>query len=188
MDNSMMQSNSLPIQGAFEILISPISDVRGSFVRLFDESEARVVGLTKRLVQVNHSMNKKKFTIRGMHFQKKPFSEIKIIYCLKGRVFDVMVDLRKGSTSFLHWHAIELAPEKSNMIIIPEGCAHGFQTLEDDTELLYFHSEAYRPEAEGAIKYDEQMVGVQWPSPPEIISEKDKSYPYLKPGFSGFEF
>jgi dTDP-4-dehydrorhamnose 3,5-epimerase len=180
-----MQFNPLPIVGAYEILLSPFRDERGVFSRVYCQEELAAIGHTKTIVQVNHSLNKEKATIRGMHFQHAPFAEIKIIRCLKGKVFDVMVDLRRNSVSFLQWHAVELSPDKYNLVYIPEGCAHGFQTLEPDSELLYFHTAAYNRASEGALRYDDPVPGIQWPLPPVNISEKDKSYALLDTSFTG---
>jgi dTDP-4-dehydrorhamnose 3,5-epimerase len=120
-----------------------------------------------------------------MHFQYHPFSEIKIIRCLKGRVFDVIVDARKGSSTFLKWQSIELSPESDNMIYIPEGFAHGFQTLEPDSELLYFHSNFYHPSSEGGLRFDDPAINIAWPLPAVNMSPKDMNYPLLQPSFGG---
>ncbi len=136
MDNSKMKFKELPIEGAYEIILSPFEDNRGSFSRIYCEKELNQIGLYENIVQINHSRNKEKGTLRGMHFQYSPFSEIKIIRCLRGRVYDVIVDLRKNSRNIFSWYAVELSPENYNMIYIPKGCAHGFQTLEEDSELF----------------------------------------------------
>jgi dTDP-4-dehydrorhamnose 3,5-epimerase len=120
-----------PIAGAYLIRLSPFVDDRGAFTRLFCAGEIAAIGHIAPVVQVNHSHNKQPGTIRGMHFQYPPHAEVKMIRCLRGRVFDVMVDLRRGSPSFLKWHSVELSPAAFNMIYIPQGCAHGFQTLEE---------------------------------------------------------
>ena len=174
-----------PIHGAFEIKLTPFSDERGVFSRVFCQDELTKIGHSQAIVQINQSQNRAKATIRGMHFQYPPHAEIKIIRCLNGKVFDVMVDLRKGSPSFLKWHAIELSPEAFNMVYIPAGCAHGFQALEDHSELLYLHTEFYNRASEGAIRFDDPLIGIRWPLPPAHISEKDKSYPLLDQSFLG---
>jgi|SRR5579871_607640 len=174
-----------PVKDAFEIILSPLQDERGVFSRIFCQDEMKKIGISKNIVQINHSLNKKKGTIRGMHFQYPPHAETKIIRCIKGKVYDVLVDLRKGSDTFLKWHSIELSPDKYNMIVIPEGCAHGFQTLEEDSELLYFHTEFYMPKSEGAIRFDDPLLNIHWPLPAVNISAKDKNYPLLHPSFEG---
>jgi dTDP-4-dehydrorhamnose 3,5-epimerase len=177
---------STPIPGSFEICLSPFSDERGVFSRLYCEDEFKAAGIRHpALVQVNHSLTREKGTIRGMHFQYPPYAEVKIIRCLKGRVYDVVVDLRKNSPSFLKWHSIELSPESYNMIYIPEGCAHGFQTLEENSELLYFHTAFYNKEKEGGVCYNDPQLAIQWPLPEKGVSGKDRSYPFLDETFGG---
>jgi dTDP-4-dehydrorhamnose 3,5-epimerase len=180
-----MDIELLPIPGALEIKLSPFIDERGAFSRLFCSNEFKQFGHSKSIVQVNHSLNKEKGTIRGMHFQRPPHAEIKIIRCLRGRVFDVVVDLRSQSPTFLKWHAVELSPEAYNLIYIPEGCAHGFQTLQENSELLYFHTAFYNKESEGGVRYDDQLLSIQWPLPAMNVSVKDKSYSLLDNTFNG---
>ena len=180
-----MQFEPTPIAGAWLIRLSPFVDDRGAFTRLFCAGEIAAIGHTAPVVQINHSLNKERGTIRGMHFQYPPHAEVKMIRCLRGRVFDVMVDLRSGSPSFLEWYSVELSPAAFNMIYIPQGCAHGFQTLEDDSELLYFHTAAYNKQAEGGVLHNDPTIGIDWPLPAENVSEKDKRYPLLDKNFSG---
>ncbi|HVM87570.1 MAG TPA: dTDP-4-dehydrorhamnose 3,5-epimerase [Puia sp.] len=182
-----MQFETTPIQGVFEIKLSPYADERGVFSRLFCENELKQIGHTKNIRQVNHSLNKQKGTVRGMHFQFPPHAEIKMISCIRGKVFDVVIDLRKNSPGFLKWHSVILTPDDHNMIYIPEGCAHGFQTMEDNSELIYFHSDFYNKESEGGIRYDDPMVSIKWPLTVLNVSEKDKNYPLLNPSFSGID-
>ena len=173
------------IPGAYEILLNPFADERGFFSRVFCAQEFQEIGFQTAIVQINHSLNRIAGTVRGMHFQQTPFAEAKIIRCLRGKVFDVIVDLRAGSPGFLKWQSIELTPEKYNMILIPEGCAHGFQTLEDNTELLYLHTSFYKPESEAALRYDDPMIGIKWPLEPVQVSERDKNHPLLTRHFKG---
>jgi len=175
------------LDGVYTIQLSPFIDDRGSFSRLFCNHELSRIGLASEIVQVNHSVNKDKGTIRGMHFQYPPDAEIKIIRCIKGKVFDVVVDLRENSSTFLKWFGMELASEKYNMMYIPQGCAHGFQTLEENCELLYFHTAFYKPTSEGAIRFDDPMISIQWPLEPVNISLKDKSYPFINDTFRGIQ-
>lgn len=180
-----MQFEPTPIAGAYLIRLSPYVDDRGAFTRLFCAGEIAAIGHTAPVVQVNHSLNKETGTIRGMHFQYPPHAEVKMIRCLRGMVFDVMVDLRRGSPSFLKWYSVELSPAAYNMIYIPKGCAHGFQTLEENSELLYFHTTAYNKRSEGGVLHDDPTIGIEWPLPATNISEKDRHYPALNKDFTG---
>src|SRR3989338_10314825 len=140
-----------PLSGVWIAQRNVFQDTRGVFERLFCAEEFRKIGLTKPVVQINHSITPAKGTVRGLHFQHPPHAETKIITCLKGEVFDVAVDLRQGSKTFLTWYGQRLSAENQKSIIIPEGCAHGFQTLTDHCELVYFHTAFYVPEAEAGF-------------------------------------
>ena len=139
----------------------------------------------RSIVQINHSKTTKKGSIRGLHFQKPPHGEMKLILCIKGRVWDVALDLRAGSRTFLQWHTEELSAENGRMLIIPEYCAHGFQVLEPESELLYLHTEFYEPSSEGGIRHDDPLVAVQWPLPVADLSERDTAHPLLTTTFKG---
>ena len=169
-----------PLKDAFVIEMQPHQDDRGWFSRTFCKKEFVAHGFGGEWVQLNHSFNEKKGTLRGMHFQKSPFSEIKLVRCIVGSVFDVIIDLREKSPSYLSWFGVELSAKNKKMILIPEGFAHGFQTLENDTELLYHHSAFYSPEAEAGIRYDDPKIGINWPLTVTVISPKDIDYPLLK--------
>jgi dTDP-4-dehydrorhamnose 3,5-epimerase len=171
------------IKGAYIIELSPIRDDRGTFSRIICIDELKKIGHVKPIVQVNHSVNKQKGTVRGMHFQHAPYSEVKIIRCIKGAVYDVMIDLRRTSQTFLKWCSVELTPEAYNAIYIPEGCAHGFQTLKEDSELIYFHTAPYAPSSEGAIRYNDPLINIQWPLDVMNVSAKDQNYPLLDEHF-----
>ena len=134
---------------------------------------------------MNHSVSYKKGTLRGMHFQVQPFSEIKMVRCIAGIVFDVIVDLRKGSSTFLQWFGAELSAENKTMIYIPEGFAHGFQCLSENCELLYHHTAIYNLEAEAGIKYNDPKINIEWPLPVTVISDRDNSHPFLNEDFKG---
>jgi dTDP-4-dehydrorhamnose 3,5-epimerase len=164
------------------ILRSPIEDARGSFARLFC---ARELGLQKPLAQINHSLTRKKGAVRGLHFQHPPHAETKIVMCLRGRVFDVAVDLRPESPTFLRWHGVELSPGNRKAYWIPEGFAHGFQTLEEDCELLYLHTEYYAPAVEGALNAADPRLAIDWPAAISDISDRDRSHAFIGPGFAG---
>ena len=153
-------------------------DHRGVFARLYCESElAGIIG-NRHIVQINHSRTAAVGAIRGMHFQHPPHAEMKLVRCLKGRVWDVAVDLRADSPTFLKWHAEELTPENARMLVIPHGCAHGFQVLEPESELLYLHTACYAPEAEGGVRHDDPQLGIAWPL-------RDRGHPLVGPDFSG---
>ena len=172
-----------PIEGAYVIYLTPFTDERGMFARLYCTSEFEAIHHNKEIVQINHSLNTEKGTVRGLHFQFPPHAEIKMIRCVRGKVFDVMVDLRKNSPSFLQWYSVELSPEAANMIYIPEGCGHGFQTLQDNSELLYFHTAQYDRKSEGGIRFNDPKLSINWPLPARNVSEKDLNYPLLEESF-----
>lgn len=173
------------IFGAWVIESSTFQDNRGAFSRLFCSHELQTIFGSKKIVQINHSMTHRIGSIRGLHYQNPPHAEMKIVRCLKGRVFDVAVDLRQDSPTFLKWDAVELTPKNHLAFMIPEGCAHGFQVLEEDSELLYLHTAFYTPNAEDAIRFDDPKIGVDWPLVPVDLSARDLNHPYLKESFKG---
>jgi len=174
-----------PLQDAFIIEAEPYVDHRGEFVRLFCQEELKEIGHHKNIAQINHSLSRKKGAIRGMHFQYPPKAEVKIVRCLSGSVFDVIVDLRHNSATFLYWHGEVLSEVNQKMMYIPEGYAHGFQSLEDNVELLYLHTEFYSPEHEGGVRYDDPKINISWPLEITDISKKDKLHPLLPEDFRG---
>lgn len=173
------------ISGAWIVESDTFQDDRGAFSRLFCSEELRPVLGKKKIAQINHSRTLNVGAIRGLHYQNPPKTEMKIVHCLKGRVFDVAIDLRQESPTFLKWAAIELTSKKPSAFIIPEGCAHGFQVLEADSELLYLHTEFYTPNSEGAVRFDDPKIGIDWPLEPTDISAKDLAHPYLTKDFKG---
>jgi dTDP-4-dehydrorhamnose 3,5-epimerase len=173
------------IKNCYVIDPEPVSDQRGSFARVYCKSEFRQIGHDKEFVQMNHSWNTKKGLIRGIHYQVPPFSEIKLIRCIRGAVYDVVVDIRKDSPTFLRHFSLEMSAQNKKMIYVPEGFAHGFQTLTDDAELLYHHTEYYRPGAECGIRYNDPLLAIKWPLEPTIISERDKTHALLDQDFKG---
>ena len=177
--------NETIIKGSFVIDFTPFQDERGWFARTFCKEEFKKIGHTKEWVQMNHSFTKQQGTIRGMHYQLPPFSEIKMVRCIAGAVFDVIVDIRKDSPTFLQWFGIELSAANKKMIYIPEGFAHGFQALTDDAELIYHHSEFYKSNIESGIKYDEPKVNIGWKLELTNISERDKQHNFLTEDFIG---
>ncbi len=177
--------NSTFIKDLFTVELDLFRDDRGWFARTFCKEEFTKAGLEVEWVQMNHSYTAKKATLRGMHFQNPPYVEIKLVRCISGSVYDVAIDLRKDSSTFLKWFGTELSAENKRMIYIPGGFAHGFLTLTDDCEIIYHHSNYYTPEAEGRIKFDEPMIDINWPLAVNEISERDKSHPYLSENFKG---
>jgi dTDP-4-dehydrorhamnose 3,5-epimerase len=154
-------------------------DERGTFGRLFCKEEFQKIGFNKQIIQMNHSVTKIKGTVRGLHFQYKPFEEIKIITCLRGQVFDVAVDLRKKSETFLKWHGEILSEQNRKSLILPEGVAHGFQTLCDECELIYMHTNCYVKEAEGGLNVKDPKLLIEWPLQIKNLSEKDKNFKFI---------
>lgn len=173
------------IPGAWIIESKSFQDNRGAFSRLFCARELEEIIGSRTIVQINHSITRSVGAVRGLHFQNPPHAEMKIVRCLKGRIFDVAVDLRQGSPSFLKWVSVELTPENHLALVIPEGCAHGFQVLENGSELLYLHTAFYMPDVEGAVRFDDPRVGVKWPLTPTDISARDLNHAYLNEDFKG---
>jgi dTDP-4-dehydrorhamnose 3,5-epimerase len=178
---------STPLAGLTVVRRKPIQDERGLFERLYCREELLAAGISKPIVQINRSLTRKTGTVRGMHFQRPPHAETKIVSCLRGRIFDVAVDIRAGSSTFLQWHGETLSEENCLSLIIPEGFAHGFQTLTPDCELLYLHTAAYEPQAEGALNAQDSRLGIAWPLPIGEMSDRDRSYPSLSRDFSGIQ-
>jgi dTDP-4-dehydrorhamnose 3,5-epimerase len=183
----MMQIINTKLAGVHVVETSRHQDNRGSFARFFCQETLKPVLENKHIVQINHSVTAKKGTIRGMHFQIPPHAEMKLVRCLKGRVFDVVLDLRAGSKTFLQWHGEELTPENNKMLVIPEGCAHGFQTLENDTELLYLHTAYYQPKSESGVLYDDVAFNIQWPLNCAGLSERDTKHPKIEMNYQGIK-
>ena len=173
------------IEGLYTVVLKKLEDDRGLFARTFCKNEFKKVGFDKEFVQFNHSFNKIKGTIRGMHFQKMPFAETKLIRCVQGAVYDVAVDIRKDSKTYLQWFGIELSAENMVSVLIPEGFAHGFQTLTDDAALIYHHTAFYTPQADAGIRFDDPAININWKLTAVNISDKDKCYPFIDHNFKG---
>lgn len=165
------------LSGAFVIEPERLEDERGFFARSFDEQKFAARGLVARWVQCNISFNKKKGTLRGMHYQVAPYEETKLVRCTMGAIDDVIIDLRPNSPTFKQWIAVELTSENRRMLYIPEGLAHGFQTLVDNTEVFYQMSEFYQPECARGVRWNDPAFGVSWLLPVNMIAEKDNTYP-----------
>jgi dTDP-4-dehydrorhamnose 3,5-epimerase len=173
------------LQGSYKVGLIPFEDERGWFARTWCNNEFAAIGHTGEWVQMNHSFTKEKGTIRGMHFQVPPHGEIKMVRCIAGAVFDVIVDIRKDSPTFLQWFGMELSEANKDMLYIPTGFAHGFQTLQNNCELLYHHSQFYTPGAEGGIRNDDPLIKIKWPLPVTNISDRDASHDLLNENFEG---
>ena len=169
------------IAGAWIVDVERLGDGRGFFARAWGREEFAAKGITAELSQANLSFSQQAGTVRGMHFQRAPHEEMKAVRCVRGGIFDVVLDLRKGSPTFGQWEGVELTAENRRMLVVPEGCAHGFQTLEDDTEVFYLVSAAYAPESEGGVRWDDPAFGIAWPLPVIEISKKDAEHPDYLP-------
>lgn len=180
-----MDTFSTPIPGLVVVETTPYIDTRGAFSRLYCEQELRDLIGQRHIVQINHSVTAAEGAVRGMHFQHPPYAEMKLVRCIRGRVWDVAVDLRMGSPSFLRWHAEELTALNARMMIIPEGFAHGFQVLEPDSELLYLHTALYTPSAEGGLRYDDPRLAISWPLPAVDLSPRDSAHPFISTDYPG---
>ena len=165
------------LSGAYIINIEKIEDERGFFARTWDKNEFSKRNLDSEFVQSSISVNKKKGTIRGMHYQDKPCEESKIVRCTKGRIFDVIIDLRTNSKTFKEWFSVELSGDNYKMLYIPKGFAHGFQTLEDNSEVFYEISEYYNSKFAKGVRWDDETFNIKWPLKVSIISQKDSSNP-----------
>jgi dTDP-4-dehydrorhamnose 3,5-epimerase len=172
-----MHFSETNLSGVYEIDIDPIPDERGFFARTWCSDQFLRQGLNARLVQCSVSFNKKEGTLRGMHYQVAPHAEAKLVRCTRGSVYDVVLDLRAGSSSFRGWIAVLLSADKRNMVYVPEGCAHGFLTLQDECEIFYQMSEIYYPDCARGVRWSDPAFQIKWPAPVQVISERDRTYP-----------
>jgi dTDP-4-dehydrorhamnose 3,5-epimerase len=175
----------MPLAGLTLLLRKPVGDERGFLERLFCASELSEALAGRFIVQVNRTFTARRGAVRGLHFQNPPHAEMKFVTCLRGRVFDVAVDLRRGSRTFLQWHSEVLADDNHKTLVIPEGFGHGFQTLTDACELLYFHTAAYHPGAESGVNVRDPRLGIRWPEAITEISARDSTLPMLTPDYDG---
>lgn len=175
----------LPLSSLVRVQRQPLQDARGLFERLFCADELAAAGWTQPIAQINHSVTRQRGSVRGLHYQHPPHAEMKLVSCLRGEVWDVVVDLRAGSSTFLQWHAERLSPGNGCAFLIPPGFAHGFQALSDDAELLYLHSAAYAPDAEAGLNPLDHRLALPWPLPVGGISERDRSHALLTDTFEG---
>ena len=169
--------NKTPLEGAYTIELEKRGDDRGFFARFFCVNEFDKIGLDKNIVQINNSLSRDKGTLRGIHYQLSPKAETKIVRCIKGELFDVIVDLRKDSKTFGRWFGTELNEENRRMMYVPKGFGHGFITLRENTEALYLVTEFYAPEYERGIRWNDPYFNIEWPMQPIVISDKDQNHP-----------
>lgn len=183
----MRRLDAVPLElpGLFRIGRHRLGDARGSLSRLFCAEELAEQGWSGPIAQINLTHTRARGTVRGLHFQHPPHAEMKLVSCLRGEVWDVAVDLRAGSPTFLQWRAERLSAENGQALLIPAGCAHGFQALSDDVEMLYCHSVAYQPGAEGGLHPQDPALAIAWPLPVAQLSERDASHPAITPGYKG---
>ncbi|MFA5158885.1 MAG: dTDP-4-dehydrorhamnose 3,5-epimerase family protein [Candidatus Omnitrophota bacterium] len=174
-----------PIPALKLIQRKPHKDVRGYLERLFCLEELQPLVLNKNITQINHTLTARKGTVRGLHFQNPPHAETKFISCLRGKVFDVAVDVRHSSPTFLKWHAEILSAKNHKTLAIPEGFAHGFQALTANCEMLYFHTANYHPESEKGLHAQDPRLAIKWPLTITELSERDSAYPMIGPDFTG---
>jgi len=182
-----MQFNPTPLKGAYTIDLERKGDERGFFARFFCTEEFARMGLVNNFLQINNSLTKNKGTLRGMHYQLPPSAEVKVVRCIRGSLYDVILDLRPDSATYGKWYGDTLTAENRRMMYVPQGFAHGFVTLEDDTEALYLVSATYAPQLERGVRYNDPAFGIKWPLDPVEISEKDKNWKDFNPEFHGIE-
>jgi dTDP-4-dehydrorhamnose 3,5-epimerase len=178
-----MKITETTFKGAFLIDIEPMGDERGFFARAFCKNELGKAGLFPDIVQINNSVSRYRGTLRGMHYQLAPNAEDKIVRCIKGSLFDAIIDLREGSETFGQWYGTELTAENRRMLFVPKGFAHGILTLEDNTEIFYLVTAFYSKESERGIRWDDPEFNIRWPIDPVIISDKDKNHPLFNPSY-----
>jgi dTDP-4-dehydrorhamnose 3,5-epimerase len=174
-----MRFTAMPLSGAYLIQLEPRIDSRGTFSRAFCAREFAAQGLTESFVQANLSTNLRAGIVRGLHFQNAPHGEAKLVQCVKGSVYDVIVDIRRESATYLRWTGVELSDSNGLTIYVPAGFAHGYQTLDDGANVLYLVSEFYTPEAEGGLRYNDPKLAIKWPVAVSDVSEKDSRWPLL---------
>ena len=180
-----MQFNETEIEGLYVAELKAFNDDRGFFVKSYCDRLLKEIGITKPIKQINHSLTSISGAIRGMHYQNPPYAEVKMVRCISGEVFDVAIDLRKDSNTFLQWHGEYLNSKKYKMMIIPEGFAHGFQVIKPNSELLYFHTERYTQKAEKGILFNDEKIGIEWPLQVTEISDRDLKHKVITKEFNG---
>ncbi|MDR3392572.1 MAG: dTDP-4-dehydrorhamnose 3,5-epimerase [Sulfuriferula sp.] len=174
-----------PLPGLKLVQRKMMEDQRGFLSRFYCAEEFDEAGINKPIAQINHTLTCKKGTVRGLHFQHPPYAETKFVSCLHGEIFDIAVDIRRNSPTFLQWYGEILSASNRKSLLIPEGFAHGFQTLTEDCELIYLHTAAYHPDAEGALNIADPRLSIVWPLPVDDLSERDRSHPFMSQEYQG---
>lgn len=174
-----------PLKGLTLVQRKVLEDHRGFLSRFYCADEFGAAGIVKAVAQINHTFTRSKGAVRGLHFQYPPHAETKLVSCLQGEIFDVAVDLRRDSPTFLQWHCAVLSAQNHQSLLIPEGFAHGFQALSEDCELIYLHTAAYQPESEGALNIADPKLGIAWPLTITEISERDRNHKMIEQNFQG---
>lgn len=182
---SRFNVSSTPLAGLRCVQRLPIKDERGFLARLFCTQDLQDAGWVGPVAQINHTLTRQCGTVRGLHFQRRPHAEMKLVSCLRGEVWDVAVDLRQGSPTYLHWHAMHLSADNGVAFLIPPGFAHGFQTITSDVEMLYCHSEPFAAHAEGGLHVKDPTLALPWPLPIAELSARDTTHPFINPEFQG---
>ncbi|MDQ0016168.1 dTDP-4-dehydrorhamnose 3,5-epimerase [Variovorax boronicumulans] len=177
--------DTTPLAGLVCVQRQKLEDARGFFSRFFCAEELAAAGFAGPVAQINHTLTQRRGSVRGLHFQHPPHAEDKLVSCLHGEIFDVAIDLRQGSPTFLHWHGEVLSAGNARSLLIPKGFAHGFQALSDDAELLYLHSTPYAAAAEGALNARDPALAIAWPLAFADVSERDAGHPFLSSDFTG---
>ena len=175
----MLEIRETKLKGVFEILPKVFGDARGWFMETWSDRELKAAGITAAFVQDNHSFSAEKGTLRGLHYQLNPMAQAKILRVTRGEIFDVAVDIRRGSPQYAQWVGVRLSAENKKQLFIPKGFAHGFLTLTDDVEVQYKADNYYSPEHDGGVRWDDPVIGVAWPAEPVILSDKDRNAPTL---------
>jgi dTDP-4-dehydrorhamnose 3,5-epimerase len=172
-----MRIEPTAVAGVMLVSVEPHVDDRGLFARTYDAATFAAAGLPVNWPQCNVSWNRSRGTLRGMHYQRAPFEESKLVRCTAGRIFDVAIDLRPGSPTYCRWVGVELSRERRNALLIPAGCAHGFLTLEDEAEVFYMMGEVFHPEAAAGVRWNDPAFGIEWPLAPTTMADRDASWP-----------
>ena len=178
-----MKFMETPLKGAFVIEIEPRGDERGFFARAFCQRELTAAGLNPKIVQINNSLSRHAGTLRGIHYQLAPKAEDKIVRCIRGALYDAIIDLRPDSPTFLQHYGVELTAENRKALYVPKGFGHAFLTLVDDTETLYMVTEYYAPDRERGLRFNDPKLGIPWPIPPTVVSDKDRAWPEYSPDY-----
>jgi dTDP-4-dehydrorhamnose 3,5-epimerase len=176
-----------PLAGLMVVARTRVEDSRGFLARLYSAEDFATTGVITSVAQINHTLTRRTGAVRGMHFQRPPYAETKLVSCIRGEIFDVAVDLRRHSRTFLQWHAEVLSAANQRSLLIPEGFAHGFQALTADCELVYVHTAPYAPQAEGAVSAADPRLGIAWPLEITEMSDRDRGHALLTETFEGIE-